>query len=51
MITRHFQGASWQRCQVHNARNLLGIVSFAKRKKLGMDLRGIFAGTHFGEQG
>ena len=44
-ITRHFQGASWQRCQVHYARNLLGIVSFAKRKELGVDLRGIFAAT------
>ena len=44
-ITRHFQGASWQRCQVHYARNLLGMVSFAKRKELGADLRGIFAAT------
>jgi putative transposase len=30
---------------VHYARNLLGIVSFAKRKELGADLRGIFAAT------
>ncbi len=44
-ITRHFQGASWQRCQVHYARNLLGMVSFAKRKELGADLRGIFAAS------
>jgi putative transposase len=44
-ITRHFQGASWQRCQVHYVRNLLGMVSFAKRKELGADLRGIFAAT------
>jgi putative transposase len=44
-ITRHFQGASWQRCQVHYARNLLGMVSFAKRRELGVDLRGIFATT------
>jgi putative transposase len=44
-ITRHFQGVSWQRCQVHYARNLLGMVSFAKRKELGVDLRGIFAAT------
>jgi putative transposase len=44
-IARRFQGASWQRCQVHYARNLLGIVSFAKRKELGADLRGIFAAT------
>jgi transposase-like protein len=44
-ITRHFQGASWQRCQVHYARNLLGMVSFAKRKELGADLRGFFAAS------
>ena len=42
-VSRHFQGASWQRCQVHYARNLLGMVSFAKRKELGADLRAIFA--------
>lgn len=42
-ITRHCQGASWQRCQVHYAKNLLGMVSLAKRKELGEDLRGIFA--------
>jgi putative transposase len=33
-VARHFQGASWQRCQVHYARNLLGLVSPAKRKEL-----------------
>jgi putative transposase len=44
-IARHFQGASWQRCQVHYVRNLLGMVSLAKRKELGVDLRGIFAAT------
>jgi transposase-like protein len=42
-IERHFQGASQQRCQVHYARNLLGMVSLAKRKELGEDLRAIFA--------
>jgi putative transposase len=42
-ISRHFQGASWQRCQVHYARNLLGMVSAAKRKELASDLRAIFA--------
>src|SRR6476620_1310154 len=26
-IARHFQGASWQRCQVHFARELVGMVS------------------------
>ena len=44
-IFRHFQGASWQRCQVHYARNLLGMVSAARRKDLAADLRAIFAAT------
>ena len=42
-VSRYFQGASWQRCQVHYARNLLGMVSYARRKELGADLRVIFA--------
>jgi putative transposase len=42
-IARHFQGASWQRCQVHFARNLAGRVGAKHRKRLGADLRGIFA--------
>ncbi len=42
-ITRRFQGASWQRCQVHYARNLLGMVGNAKRKELAADPPGIFA--------
>jgi putative transposase len=42
-ISRHFQGASWQRCQVHYARNLLKMVGKSKRKELGEGLRGIFA--------
>jgi putative transposase len=37
------QGASWQRCQVHYARNLLGTVGAKRRKELAADLRGIFA--------
>ena len=48
-IERHFQGASHQRCQVHYARNLLGMVGHAKRKELGDgpagDLRRARAGT------
>ena len=32
-----------QRCQVHYARNLLGMVGYAKRKALAEDLRTIFA--------
>jgi len=42
-VSRHFQGASHQRCQVHYARNLLGMVSYARRKELGADLRAIFS--------
>jgi putative transposase len=41
-VARHFQGASWQRCQVHYARNLLGMVGYASRKELAADLRAIF---------
>ena len=44
-IARHFQGASWQRCQVHYARNLLGMVGHARRKELAEGLRGVFAAT------
>ena len=42
-IERHFQGASWQRCQVHFARNLLGLVGSKHRARLGEELRGVFA--------
>ncbi len=42
-ILRHFQGAAHQRCQVHYTRNLLGMVSLVRRKKLASDLRAIFA--------
>jgi transposase-like protein len=41
-IERHFQGASWQRCQVHFARNLWGMVGAKHRARLGEELRGIF---------
>jgi putative transposase len=33
-IARHFQGAAHQRCQVHYARNLLGMVAAKRRKEL-----------------
>jgi transposase-like protein len=42
-IARHFQGASYQRCQVHYARNLLGMVGATRRKELAEGLRGVFA--------
>jgi transposase-like protein len=42
-IARHFQGASWQRCQVHFARNVQGRVGRKERGRLAEDLRAIFA--------
>jgi putative transposase len=42
-IERHFQGASWQRCQFHHAKNLLKMVAAKKREELGADLREVFA--------
>jgi putative transposase len=41
-IARDFQGASWQRCQVHFGRNLRGMVGLKHRAQLSEDLRGIF---------
>ena len=44
-IARHFQGARWQRCQVHDTRNLLGLVGAGKRKALAAGLRQVFAAS------
>jgi transposase-like protein len=44
-IDRHFQGASWNRCQVHFARDLVGTVGTGRRRELAADLREIFAAT------
>ncbi len=44
-IDRHFQGASWNRCQVHFARDLVGMVGAGRRSELAADLREIFAVT------
>ncbi len=44
-IARHFQGASWQRCQVHVTRNLCGQVAATKRAGLAAGLREVFAAT------
>ena len=41
-IRRHFQGASWQRCQVHVTRNLCGQVAATKRAELAAGLRTVF---------
>ena len=42
-IAKHFQGASWQRCQVHVTRNLCGQVAATKRVHLAAGLREVFA--------
>jgi putative transposase len=42
-ISRHFQGASWQRCQFHYAKNLLKLVGSKKRAQLAEGLREVFA--------
>lgn len=44
-IARHFQGVSWQRCQVHFDRDVLKTVAFKHRKQLAADLKGIWAAT------
>jgi transposase-like protein len=44
-IDRHFQGASWQRCQVHFTRDLVGMIGAGRRGELAADLREIFATT------
>lgn len=41
-IARHFQGASWQRCQVHFNRDLLAAVAYKHRKQLACDLKEIW---------
>ena len=41
-MKRHFQGAQWQRCQVHFTRNILGLASRHLRKELASRLRLVF---------
>jgi len=42
-ISRYFQGAAWQRCQVHFSRNAMGKVARRHRKELAADIARIFA--------
>lgn len=42
-VARHFQGAAWQRCQVHLMRDLLNWASWRDRKVLAADLHAIYA--------
>lgn len=44
-ISRHFQGASRQRCQVHFDRDLLGGVAYKHRKQLAADIKEVWATT------
>ena len=41
-VERHFQGASWQRCQFHFMHNILPLAAKHQRKILQSDLRFIF---------
>lgn len=41
-VGRHFQGASWQRCQFHFLRNVLPLAKRSERKVVHSDLRTIF---------
>lgn len=42
--TRHLQGASWQRCQVHFKRELLKKVSYKRAGELMKDVQSVFKG-------
>jgi putative transposase len=42
-VARHFQGASWQRCQFHYSKNLLKLVGIKRRAELAEGLREVFA--------
>lgn len=44
-ISRHLQGASWQRCQCHFIRNLLSYAPRGQKKDLHSELRAIFDAT------
>jgi putative transposase len=48
-ITRHFQGASWQRCRVHYKREMGRRVSYKKLRELNRDLAAVFAGADHAE--
>ena len=41
-VNRYFQGASWQRCQVHFTRNVLRLAGRGEKRELHADLRAIF---------
>ena len=41
-LAKHFQGAAWQRCQVHLMRELLKKAAWQDRKELARDLKAIY---------
>ena len=41
-IARHFQGAAWQRCEVHFKRQIAAKVSYKQQKELMKDVRTVF---------
>jgi putative transposase len=41
-IGKHFQGVSWQRCQVHIVRNALGKVGRKHQRTISADVRAVF---------
>ena len=41
-IRKHFQGVSWQRCQVHIARNALGKIGRKHQRAISADVRAVF---------
>ena len=45
-IIRHLQSASHQKCQIHYARKLPGMVKAARRKEFAADLRRAFAASN-----
>jgi transposase-like protein len=48
-VARHFQGAMWQRCQVHLIRNVLGAASNRYRGILAAGMKRIFAAENQAE--
>lgn len=44
-IARYFQGAAWQRCQVHFTRDCMSKVAYKHRKDLARDINAIFKET------
>jgi transposase-like protein len=48
-VARHFQGASWQRCQVHLMRNILGQVSSRYRAEVASAVKLVLQAPDLGE--